>query len=97
MKTKFIWDETKRSKNIRKHGFDFADANVVLESRYRMDVSTARGVEIRVQSFSYVMKRLAVLTVVHLDREGATRILSFRKANKKESEVYYDWISQEND
>lgn len=53
--------------------------------------------EARIQSFSYVMNRLAVLTVVHLEREGATRIISFRAANEKESEVYHDWLGKEAD
>ncbi len=97
METKLIWDETKRRENLRKHGFDFADASEVLDSHYRMDVLVARGGEVRVQSFSYVMNRLAVLTVVHLGREDATRIISFRAASNKESEAYYDWINKEDD
>ncbi len=97
MEVKFIWDETKRRENLRKHGFDFVEASVVLDSRYRMDVPVVRGLEIRVQSFSYVMNRLEVLTVVHLDRGKVTRIISYRSASKKESEAYYDWISKENE
>lgn len=97
METKLIWDEAKRRDNLRKHGFDFADAAVVLDSRYRLDVLKLRGDEVRTQSFSYVMNRLAVLTVVHLDREETTRIISYRAASKKESEVYFDWISKEID
>lgn len=53
--------------------------------------------EDRVQSFAYVMRLLCVLTVIHLERDGAVRVISFRDANEKESEVYYDWISGEND
>lgn len=94
---KLIWDESKRLENIGKHGLDFANATIVLNSRYRMDVLTVRGVETRMQSFSYVVDRLAVLTVVHIDRDKATRIISFRSASKNESEVYYDWINQEDE
>jgi uncharacterized DUF497 family protein len=97
MKMKLIWDESKRLENMGKHGLDFVNAEIVLDSRYRMDVLTVRGVEIRMQSFSYVMDRLAVLTVVHIDRDNATRIISFRSASKNESEAYYEWINQEND
>ena len=97
METKLIWDEAKQRENLRKHGLDFANARVVLDSHYRLDVLTVRGDEMRTQSFSYVLNRLAVLTVVHLDRDGAMRIISFRTASDKESEVYYDWISKEVD
>ena len=30
MDTRLIWDEAKRQSNLRKHGFDFADAGDVL-------------------------------------------------------------------
>ena len=97
MKTQLIWDEAKRMANLAKHGLDFAEAGIVLESRYRLDVSVVRQGEFRVQSFSYVMDRLAVLTLVHLDRNGATRIISFRPASETESEAYHDWLGEEND
>jgi uncharacterized DUF497 family protein len=97
MKTKLIWDEVKRRKNIQKHGFDFADASEVLNSRYRMDVPVVRGGEARIQSFSYALGFLAVLTVVHTERDGATRIISFRPASNKEREVYDVWLENECD
>lgn len=95
METKLIWDETKRSENLRKHGFDFADASEVLDSRYRLDVPVVRGGEARVQSISYVLGFLAVLTVVHTERDGATRVISFRPASDKEREVYDGWLENE--
>jgi uncharacterized DUF497 family protein len=75
---KLEWDENKRRGNLLKHGLDFADAGEVLESRYRMDRAIVRGGELRFQSFSYVMQHLAVLTVVHAERDDSIRIISFR-------------------
>ena len=92
MKAKLMWDEAKRRENIQKHGFDFADASEVLDSRYRMDVPVVRGGEARNQSFSYALGFLAVLTVVHTERDGATRVISFRPASNKEREVYNAWL-----
>lgn len=97
METRLIWDETKRQANLAKHGLDFAEASVVLDSHYRLDVPVMRRGEARMQSFSYVMNRLSVLTVVHLKREGATRIVSFRPASETESEAYHDWLSEEDE
>lgn len=94
---KLIWDEAKRQSNLAKHGLDFAKVNIVLESRYRLDIASPQKGENRVQSYAYVMRKLCVLTVVHLERDGAVRIISFRPANEKESEAYYEWISGEND
>lgn len=95
MKTKLTWDETKRQSNLQKHGLDFVDAGVVLDSRYRMDVESDRGEEIRIQSFSYALGILAVLTVVHTPRGDVSRIISFRRANQTERHFYYDWLDNE--
>ncbi len=97
MKLRLEWDESKRLANRAKHGLDFADAPLVLESHYRWDVPVIRNGEERILSFSYVMNRLAVLTVVHVDRGEAVRIISFRPASELETEAYYDWLAQEND
>jgi uncharacterized DUF497 family protein len=39
---------------------------------------------------------LTVLTVAYIPNE-VQRIISFRPANKKEIEVYYEWLSDTND
>jgi uncharacterized DUF497 family protein len=97
METKLVWDKTKQQSNLSRHGLDFADAGLVLNSRYRLDIAVVRNNESRMQSFSYVMNRLSVLTVVHLNRQGVTRIISFRPASQLESEAYYDWLAQEDE
>ena len=95
MVTRLIWDEAKRKANLANHGLDFADAVWVLESRYRLDILSVRDGEARMQSLSYVVDRLAVLSLVHLPREDAARIVSFRHASERESETYHEWIAQE--
>ena len=47
-----------------------------------------RGGEVRMQSIFYALGFLAVLTVVHTERDGATRVISFRHASNEEREVY---------
>ena len=97
MEIKLIWDETKRRSNLIKHGLDFEDAGEVLESRFRLDMALVRGGELRMQSISYALGFLAVLTVVLTEREGATRVISFRPASSKEREVYDAWLENECD
>ena len=97
METRLTWDEAKRAANLRKHGLDFADAGEVLDSRYRMDVPVLRGGEMRVRSISYALGFLAVLTVVHTERDGAARVISFRRASREEREVYDEWLENECD
>jgi len=95
METKLIWDETKRKANLAKHGLDFAEAGEVLDSRYRLDVPVMRQGEARIETFSYALGFLAVLTVIHTERDGATRIISFRRAQRKERETYYVWLENQ--
>ncbi len=94
MKSRFIWNEQKRSHNLDKHHLDFADAGLVLDSPFRLDVGSIRNNEARTQSFAYVFDRLAVLTVVHLPGTQP-HIISFRTASEEEREVYHEWL--END
>ncbi|MGB3424380.1 MAG: BrnT family toxin [Castellaniella sp.] len=86
------WDEAKRSSNLDKHGLDFKDAGLVLNSPYRLDADQTRHGEQRTQSFAYVFDVLAVLTVVHHNRNGRSRIISFRSASLAERRIYYAWL-----
>lgn len=97
MKPPYTWDEAKRQGNLAKHGLDFADAGEVLESRFRLDIPVTRGGELRVQSLSYAMGFLAVLTEVHVERDQTTRVISFRRASGLEREVYDAWLENECD
>lgn len=94
---KLEWDEQKRRQNLIKHGLDFAQANEVLESHYRFDITVIRSGETRILSISYALEFLAVLTVIHTKRKDRTRIISFRRASKIEREAYYEWLQNEFD
>lgn len=85
MQVRLIWDETKRTVNLVKHGLDFARVHLVLNSRYRLCALFVRGGEERVQSISYVFEVFSVLTMVHTDRDGgcADHQLSPRKQRRK--------------
>jgi uncharacterized DUF497 family protein len=95
MRTRILWDEAKRQVNLDKHGLDFFDAALVLESTYRLDVESVRAGERRTQSFAYVFDVLAVLTVVHVAREDALRIVSFRPASEDERSAYHGWLESD--
>jgi uncharacterized protein len=95
IETRLIWDEGKRLSNLAKHGLDFSDACEELDSCYRLDISVVRGGEMRIQSFSYALGFLAVLTVVHTERDGAARVISFRRASEVEWERYDVWLENQ--
>lgn len=87
----YEWDEDKRLSNLLKHGLDFRDAWMVLESRFRMDTVSYRNGEKRVESKSYVFDVLRVLLVVHCPT-AKTRVISFRIASKEERRDYIHWL-----
>lgn len=95
MSANILWDETKRQANLDKHGLDFVDAPMVLESPCRLDVGSVRGGEPRVQSFAYVFDVVAVLTVVHVTSDDALRIVSFRPAGEEERSAYHGWLDED--
>jgi uncharacterized protein len=96
VKTRYTWKESKRAINLAKHKLDFADAAMVLENPYRLDIPSERNGEVREQSFAFAFERLSVLTVVHLP--GAQpHIISFRPASRIEREIYHDWLENDFD
>lgn len=96
MATHLLWDEAKRQANLDKHALDFfADAPMALESPYRLDVGSVRGGERRMQSFAYVFDVLAVPTAVHVPRDDALRIFSFRPASEEERSAYHGWLEED--
>jgi uncharacterized protein len=85
----FEWDENKNSKNIRKHGFDFADAWQVFENPLfvklddRADYGEDRWTGVG------MMSNFVVIVIVFTERDRETiRIISLRKATKNERTRY---------
>lgn len=87
----YEWDETKRKANIRKHGFDFIDAEELF-SGYTVTMENDRFHynEQRFVTLGTIKGRTAV--VVHTERHDAIRIISIRKATKYEQTIYFSQI-----
>jgi uncharacterized protein len=85
---RFEWDEAKNRANIRKHGFDFAEAEEMFRHPFlarpdmREDYGEARWIGIGVTG-----GRLAFLAFVERPYE-TVRIISLRKANYEERKEY---------
>ncbi len=85
---RFTWDEAKRRANLAKHGLDFADASRVFD-----------GLVIRYEDdrFPYDERRMValgqldavVVLVVHVERGNVIRVISMRKADKHETNLYF--------
>ena len=87
----FTWSERKRSLNLKQHGIDFVDAVAVFEGltfTYEDD------------RFSYREQRFVTLgllagvpvSIVHTETEHEIRIISFRKATRRETQLFFNAI-----
>ena len=92
LKVRFDWDEEKREANLRKHGLDFigiealfAGPTVTAEDD-RLDYGEQRFLTLGLLQGEIVM-------VVHTERSEAIRIISVRKALRREQELFFSTIS----
>jgi uncharacterized DUF497 family protein len=85
---RFEWDERKNRQNIKKHGFDFAEAEEMFRGLLVAGPDTREDYgERRWVGIGSIRGRTAV--VVFAERGSETiRIISLRKANRRESKEY---------
>ena len=93
----YEWDEKKRAENLRKHGYDFADADTVYENPNKFTFSTKRRGEARSQDVALVEISGLILTLVYVIRGYNVRIISFRMASRKERRAYDNFRAQKHD
>lgn len=86
---KFEWDPSKSAANLAKHGVSFEQAVRVFEGPVltRVDDRQDYG-ERREITLGAVPPGEVILLVVHTDRAGMTRLISARRASRKERKVY---------
>lgn len=88
---KLEWDETKRLTNLRKHGLDFVGCEAVF---------AGDTVTIPDNRFDYAEPRFVtfglladcVVAVVHTEKADTLRIISIRKATRREQALYFQKI-----
>jgi uncharacterized DUF497 family protein len=85
---RFTWEEIKRQANLAKHGLDFVDAEkvfsgpMVLFEDNREHYGEQRMIGIG------LLDCLVVL-IVHIESDDEIRIISMRKAESDEADLYY--------
>ena len=88
VKPLFEWDKDKSIRNLSKHGLAFEDAEIVFSGPcitfedFRFDYGERRFI-----TLGMLLGRVVV--IAHTQRDGGTRIISMRKANKREQKTYY--------
>ena len=88
-RSQFEWDTDKAAKNLRKHQVSFDEAATVFDDPVFI---TSVDEEHSEDEERYVTvglsKRGRLLVVAHTDRGGQIRIISVRKATRKEARFY---------
>lgn len=90
---KLEWDEAKRAKTLRERGIDFADVarldwdDAVIIPDTRCDYGEAREV-----AMAELDGRLMI--VAYTIRGDRLRVISFRKANRRERRLFDEFRSQ---
>ena len=87
MKLKYEWDKAKNQTNFVEHGFKFEDAEQVFSGPcvtfedYRFDYGEQRLVTVGLPAGR-------VVVIAHSPRDEGTRIISMRKGNRREQDIY---------
>ena len=85
---RYTWDDAKRQSNLIKHGLDFSDAPKVFEGPLvlfeddRHDYGEQRMIGIGLLDFLVVL-------IVHVESDEEIRIISMRRADSDETDLYY--------
>lgn len=90
----FEWDDAKNAANLEKHGITFETAITIFNGPVltRLDERENYG-EVREISMG-LMGTAYIVVVIHTDRNGITRIISARRANKSERNAYHEYITK---
>ncbi len=85
----YEWDEIKNTSNLEKHGLDFnlaievfSDPNAIVELNRNVNN------EERHQIIGKLQNEIIIIFVVYTERKQKIRIISARKASKKERIIY---------
>jgi len=84
----FVWDETKRISNLKKHGLDFRDAHLVYDNPNKITYDASRHNEYRLMDIALLVLRGKLLTLVYMDIGEDVRVISFRNASREERKAY---------
>jgi len=89
---RYEWDESKRLRNVVKHGFDFVSVADFEWDQALVFTDTRQDYgEMRLIAYGPLRGRIVV--VVFALRGGIKRVISLRKANEREIRVYESRIN----
>jgi uncharacterized DUF497 family protein len=88
---RFTWSERKRATNLKDHGLDFVDAPRVFEGlTYTFEDDRFDYGEQRFETLGLLAG--VPVSIVHTEDQDEIRVISFRKATKREANLYYQQV-----
>ncbi len=88
---RFTWDEVKRKRNLKDHGLDFVDAPRVFNgATFTYEDDRFRYDEERFVTLGLL--RDIPVSIVHTETKDRIRVISFRKATKRETAILFQNI-----
>jgi len=87
------WDDDKDAINRRKHGIGLGEAAAIFQGPVFTRIDPRETTELRETSLGMI-GGVAVLPVVHTDREGVTRLIGARKATRRERRLYHGYLER---
>lgn len=89
----FEWDPAKSASNRRKHGISFDEAIEIFDGPVLVRTDDDTDGEVRERSYGLI-RDVVVVCVVHTERGTARRIISARKATRKEREEFHAYLTR---
>jgi hypothetical protein len=96
MELKFEWDKNKNAANKIKHGVSFETAKIVFFDPMRIEMFDKKNSVFEKRWIAVGLAGVTVLKASFTERDGQIRIISARKADKKEEEKYFYGYSTSN-
>lgn len=95
MKLCFEWDEEKARRNIEKHGINFEEGISIFHDPFSISIDDPDHSENEERYIDIgVSENSRILVVNYTERAGRIRIISCRKATKRERRQYEEAINQ---
>jgi uncharacterized protein len=86
---RYSCDPEKRAANLKKHGYDFEDASQVIESNRTVTFEDRRFAYGEQRFITLGMLREDVVVIATAETDEEIRLISMRKAERNEQEIYY--------
>ena len=92
MLMRYTHDAAKRATNLKKHGYDFAEAPLIIESAATVTFEDKRFDYGEPRFVTLGLLRGEVVALVTAESDPEIRVISMRKADQNEQKIYFSQL-----